>query len=253
MPDHTAAVGAVELWLVRHGESTGNVAASAAARAGAEVIDIDLRDADVPLTGVGRDQATAVGSWFADEEGQTGRPDLVWSSPYLRTRQTAHIISGASGLPAAAIDERLRDRELGVLDLLTSNGVNLRFPAEAERRRWLGKLYYRPPGGESWADVALRLRAFLAELDRVAGGRRVMLVVHDAVIMLLRYVCESMTEEDLLELARTTTVKNASITHLTRPTGRGTWAATDFNLDQHLRRHGAPVTEHPGEPDASRQ
>jgi broad specificity phosphatase PhoE len=148
------------------------------------------------------------------------------------------------------VDERLRDRELGVLDLLTSHGMEARFPEEAQRRRWLGKLYYRPPGGESWADVALRLRSFLAELDRIAAGQRVLLVVHDAVILLLRYVCEAMTEQELLELARTTTVRNASITHLTRPTGHGTWTAADFNIDQHLREHGAPVTEHSGEADA---
>ncbi len=250
--EQTSGVGAVELWLVRHGESTGNVAASVAAAAGREVIDIDLRDADVPLTEVGRDQASAVGRWFAGA-AQTERPDMVWSSPYLRARQTAHIISSESRLPAAAVDERLRDRELGVLDLLTSAGVEARFPEEAQRRRWLGKLYYRPPGGESWADVALRLRAFLADLDRVAGSGRVLLVVHDAVILLLRYVCEAMTEDDLLNLSRTTTVRNASITHLVRPTGRGTWAAADFNIDQHLREQGAPVTEHSGEPDVLRR
>src|SRR6059058_5170741 len=85
--EQTSGVGAVELWLVRHGESTGNVAASVAAAAGQEVIDIDLRDADVPLTEVGRDQASAVGRWFAGA-AQTERPDLVWSSPYLRARQT---------------------------------------------------------------------------------------------------------------------------------------------------------------------
>lgn len=40
-------MGAVELVLVRHGESAGNVAAAVAQRTGAEVIDIGLRDADV--------------------------------------------------------------------------------------------------------------------------------------------------------------------------------------------------------------
>ncbi len=249
MPDSVAGGGVVELWLVRHGESAGNVAASAASAAGSEVIDIELRDADVPLTEVGREQASAAGRWFTGT-AEAGRPEAVWSSPYVRAHQTAQIITAESDLPAAVVDERLRDRELGVLDLLTSHGVEARFPEEAQRRRWLGKLYYRPPGGESWADVALRLRSFLAELDRIAAGQRVLLVVHDAVILLLRYVCEAMTEQELLELARTTTVRNASITHLTRPTGHGTWTAADFNIDQHLREHGAPVTEHSGEADA---
>ncbi len=67
-------------------------------------------------------------------------------------------------------DERLRDRELGILDRLTRLGVKTRYPDEAERRLWLGKLYYRPPGGESWADVALRLRSILDELNTLGTG-----------------------------------------------------------------------------------
>ena len=98
--------------------------------------------------------------------------------------------------------------------------------------------------------MALRLRSFLVDLDRLASGQKVLLVAHDAVILLLRYVCEAMTEAQLLELARTTTVRNASITQLTRPAGQGVWTATGFNIDQHLREHGAPVTEHSGEADA---
>ena len=74
------------------------------------------------------------------------------------------------------LDERLRDRELGILDRLTSAGVEARFLEEGERRRWLGKFYYRPPGGESWADVVLRLRSLLADLDREHPGQEVLLV-----------------------------------------------------------------------------
>ena len=55
--------------------------------------------------------------------------------------QTAEIITAAAGLPIPAVDERLRDRELGILDLLTTQGVEARFPGEAQRRKWLGKLY----------------------------------------------------------------------------------------------------------------
>jgi probable phosphoglycerate mutase len=46
-------VAVTELWLIRHGESTGNAAAAAAKAASAEVIVIDERDADVPLSPVG--------------------------------------------------------------------------------------------------------------------------------------------------------------------------------------------------------
>lgn len=236
--------GALELTLVRHGESVGNVAASRAAAAGAEVIDVDVRDADVPLTDTGQQQATAFGRSLAELDGQAA-PESVWCSPYLRARQTARTALDTAGLELPfRVDERIRDRELGILDLLTGAGVAARFPEEARRRRWLGKFYYRPPGGESWADVALRLRSLLADIDRLESGRRVLVVAHDAVILLFRYVCEGMDEEQLLQLAGTASVGNASVTRLTRPSGLGLWTAADFNRREHLREHGASVTEH---------
>jgi len=241
--------GPVELLLARHGESEGNVAATAASASGAEVIDIGLRDADVPLTPIGRKQSTAFGRWLAElPAGQ--RPDSVWCSPYLRARQTADLaLAELPGRPEVGVDERLRDRELGVLDLLTAVGVQSRFPAEAARRRWLGKFYYRPPGGESWADVALRLRSFLADLDDWEPGRRVLVVAHDAVILMFRYVCEHLSEDELLEIAVRNTVTNASATQLLRPSGRGLWKAEAFNMVDHLRELGAPVTVHSGDAD----
>ena len=50
-----------------------------------------------------------------------------------------------------------------------------RLPDEAARRSRLGKFYYRPPGGESWADVLLRLRALLRELREDHPDGRVLL------------------------------------------------------------------------------
>jgi broad specificity phosphatase PhoE len=253
---HTAAgqapkgshMGAVELILIRHGESEGNAAASAAQAAGLEVIDVKHRDADVPLSETGRMQAKALGQWLdqglgLNESGQ--RPDSVWCSPYLRARQTAEIAgSEPSGL---RIDERLRDRELGILDTLTALGVEVRYPLEARRRRWLGKFYYRPPGGESWADVVLRLRSLLVDLDRAEDGRCVALVCHDAVIWLLRYVCEGLGEETLLDLAAASVVRNGSVTRLVRPSGEGSWTVAAFDDVSHLEAGGVPVTKHAGD------
>ena len=226
-------MGATELILIRHGESAGNVAATHAQETGAEVIDVGLRDPDVPLSADGERQAVA-----AEE-----RPDAVWCSPYLRARQTAEL----AGLSPFRVDERLRDRELGILDLLTSRGVAARYPVEAERKQWLGKFAYRPPGGESWADVALRLRSLLRDLDDAEDGRRVAVVCHDAVILLLRYVCEGLLEAELLDIASASSVRNGSITRLVRPSGTGFWEVASFNGVEHLAAGGAPVTEHAGD------
>ncbi|NMR20382.1 histidine phosphatase family protein [Cellulomonas fimi] len=242
-------MGATELVLVRHGESLGNVAAAAAEAAAAEVIDVGFRDADVPLSELGAAQAEALGSWLRDLPDDEA-PQSVWSSPYVRAHQTALLAIEASGLPLPIrFDERLRDRELGVLDLLTTAGVEARLPEEAARRRWLGKFYHRPPGGESWADMALRLRSLLQDLDRLEHGRRVLVVCHDAVIMVLRYVCEELTEDAVLEIQRTSTVRNASVTRLLRPTGEGRWTVDAFNLDEHLDEQRVPATEQPRSDD----
>src|SRR4029453_10800810 len=142
------------------------------------------RDADVELSATGREQALALGRLFADFPEEQ-RSAAVWSSPYVRARQTAELAVRTGGWPAGIlIDERLRDRELGILDMLTSAGVEARLPEEAARRRWLGKFYYRPPGGESWADVVLRLRSLLLDLERQPGAGRVTLVCHDAPTLL---------------------------------------------------------------------
>src|SRR3546814_12403268 len=88
---------------------------------------------------------------------------MCWVSPYRRARQTLAIALGEYAA-VVGVDERIRDRELGVLDRLTTNGVERLYPEEAERRRHLGKYYHRPPGGESWAAAALRLRSSLGDL-----------------------------------------------------------------------------------------
>jgi len=233
-----------QLWLVRHGESVGNEAATRADLEGLEVIPLDIRDADVPLSDTGEEQADALGTWLAEHRSAI---DVFWVSPYLRARQTLAIALGDSRSPAAvAVDERLRDRELGILDLLTRRGVARLHPEEAERRRHLGKFYHRPPGGESWADVALRLRSFLSDALTGPGGSA-LVVAHDAIVMLFLYLLLPMEEEQLLEFAASHTVLNASVTHLVR-TDAG-WELSEFSEVGHLQREGARVTVHPGNPD----
>jgi len=241
---------ATELWLVRHGESVANVAATASEEAKLEVVHVDLRDADVPLSAAGEEQAAALGDWLADV-GPDDRPSVAWASSYLRARQTLEIaLERMGGEVRVRVDERLRDRELGVLDLLTSHGVEARFPEEAVRRRWLGKFYYRPPGGESWADVALRIRSLLVDLERPGAPQRVLVVAHDAIVMSFLYVCTGLSEEELLAFAQENVVANASVTRLSREADGEWWRLDAFSEAGHLADAGAPVTLHTGDQDA---
>ena len=238
-----------ELVVIRHGESRGNAAAAQAYADDAEVIDVGARDADVQLSEVGVEQATALGRALGPLVADAPLTQ-VWSSTYVRAQQTAALGLQAAGLDLPIrLDERLRDRELGVLDLLTWKGVEARFPGEAERRRWLGKFYHRPPGGESWADVVLRVRSFLGDLAVAPEGSRAVVFCHDALVLTFRYVCEGLTEAEVLEIGSRTPVKNVSVTRLGRdPDGR--WQLRTFNDVSHLEESDAPVTRHPGDVDA---
>src|SRR3954467_7377480 len=129
------------LWLVRHGQSAGNVARDAATAAGKAVIDLQVRDVDGPLSPLGDAQAAALGRWFAALP-EDERPEVVLASPYVRAQQTAAAICEGGGVAAATQgpvkDERLREREFGLWDRLTTAGVREKFPEQAEQRSLLG-------------------------------------------------------------------------------------------------------------------
>jgi broad specificity phosphatase PhoE len=237
-------MGAVELVLVRHGESTANVAAAAAEGGQAEAIDLPCRDADIELSQTGHDQADALGERLGSLP-TARRPEAVWASPYRRAHDTAAIALRTAGLDLAIrTDERLRDRELGILDGLTARGVQVRFPAEAARSAWLGKFYHRPPGGESWVDLAQRLRTLLADVDRIHDGRRVLVVCHDALVVMTRYVCEGLTEAEVLDIEKVP-VRNASLSRLVRPSGEGWWTLDTYNDVAHLEALTAQSSDPP--------
>ncbi len=242
------------LWIVRHGESAGNVARDAAQTAGLPRIDIAERDVDVPLSPLGERQSDALGRWFA-AMAEEERPDVVLTSPYRRAMLTAERLHRMGGLPVDpadfVIDERLREKEFGVLDRLTRHGIEAEFPDQAEFRRLLGKFYHRPPGGESWCDVILRLRSALDTVSLHHGGRRVLIVGHQVVVLCLRYLLENLTEDGILAIDAAGDVANCSVTEYRFDPGagaRGGLLLHRYNVVAPLEEAGATVT---AEPDAA--
>jgi broad specificity phosphatase PhoE len=234
------------MWLVRHGQSQGNVARDEAQQAGSLTIAIATRDVDVPLSELGHEQAEATGRWFADLPAGE-QPDVILSSPYLRACQTAEGIRDAGRLSARIkIDERLREREFGVFDRLTTLGIREKYPDEAEHRKMLGKFYHRPPGGESWADVILRLRSALNTINLHSCNRRVLVVCHQVVVLCMRYILEDLDEAAILRIDKQADILNCGI------------CAYDFEESENglcvptlaLWNHGAPM-EDEGAPKTS--
>jgi broad specificity phosphatase PhoE len=206
--------GPASITLVRHAHSVANGAAARAEAAGAEQLDLERRDAEVELSELGLAQAAAVGTWLAAQVPRD-RPTLVVSSPYLRALQTAERVVAGLGLDVLH-DERLRERHPGVFEGLTELGVRTRFPEEAGRRSGVGAFYHRPPRGESWCDVALRVRSFLDDLRFGYDDARALVFTHQAVVMAFRYVLEGLSEERLVELDRSERLPNASLTTFRR-------------------------------------
>jgi broad specificity phosphatase PhoE len=126
---------------------------------------------------------------------------------------------------------------------MTGAGIRAEYPDEAHRRDLLGKFYYRPPGGESWADVALRVRSLLSTEAQRHDGERLLLVAHQAVIMVFRYVLEGLTEQQVLAVDRRERVANTSLTRY--EAGAGALRLVAFNTVEHLTDRGEDVTEEP--------
>lgn len=241
-PDRARTPSLGALWLVRHAESEGNVADLAAQDAGADRLELPARDPDVELSATGRKQAQALGeSW---REGPDERPAVVLTSPYRRALATAEIAVAAAGWDLELRrDERLRERDLGLLDGWTKGGIERKFPEEAERRAWLGKFYYRPPGGESWADVAGRVRAVLDAAHQRYAGERLLVVSHQAVLMLFRYVVEDLDEETVLSVDSSERLANTGVIRYRWEDGSPVLEGAGDT--SHLDRPDAEVTREP--------
>jgi 2,3-bisphosphoglycerate-dependent phosphoglycerate mutase len=173
----------MRIFLVRHGESLGNISDQAYRQFG---------DHNVPLTRWGYRQALEAGRVIASYLDGLPSAELgklsVWYSPYLRTRQSKDALLEA--LPNALVEDvredyLLREQDFGLFTEIYDHAEQKRkFPEEFEKwarlRNNSGKFYARPPDGESRADVAQRVRLFLQTVMHEAkhGRDNVIVVGH---------------------------------------------------------------------------
>lgn len=172
--------------LLRHGETQWNRAARYQGQ----------KDSPLTLTGVGQIRAIA----------QTLRPHLndlsayrVWSSPLTRTRQSISIFCDELGLSYDNVlfDDRLMERAFGRWEGLTLDEIASRYPADVEMEnadRWNFAI---PGGGESFADVAKRLRSWL---DETSDNAPAIVMAHGGSGRILRGVYENLTPEKIFAL-----------------------------------------------------
>jgi broad specificity phosphatase PhoE len=121
---------------------------------------------DVPLDGVGREQARAVGralrGVMGPEIARIERDGAFWASPLARTRETIELTRAAMGLSPRPyhVDPRLKELTFGAWEGLTWSEVWKKDPAGAAARD-ADKWNFAPPGGESYAMLVERVRPWL--------------------------------------------------------------------------------------------
>jgi broad specificity phosphatase PhoE len=218
-------------------------------------IDIETRDVDTPLSPLGTAQAAALGRWFA-KLPENRRPSVLLCSPYARARLTAQQVVACGGVadaPIVVADERLREKEFGILDRLTKFGIADKYPELAEQRKHVGKFYFRPPGGESWCDVILRLRNIVDTIAREYRRERVLIVAHQVTVNCFRYLFERLDESQILAIDQLQDIPNCSITSYefdAQAGKKGKLVPKLVNFVAPLEEAGTPVTAAPDVPVA---
>lgn len=135
----------VELWLVRHGETTTNAAG------------LITGASDAPLSVRGRLQAQAAGRAIVGHAF-----DLGFASHLSRSHETLELMTRAGGLVVSHTvrDARLAERSLGELE---------RTPIRPRDPRLAIDLALAPAGGESYLALTRRCLSFLLDLRGVAA------------------------------------------------------------------------------------
>jgi probable phosphoglycerate mutase len=107
------------------------------------------------------------------------QPDALITSPLQRTRQTAEIISKATGLPIS-VDAIWTECSFGVWDGMSIDEVREAFPEEYAH--WLASTSYAPPEGESYESAMARALQGLLGLVDEYPGKKVCVVTHNGII-----------------------------------------------------------------------
>jgi probable phosphoglycerate mutase len=145
------------LYYVRHGLTDWNMQGRLQGRQ------------DTPLNATGQQQAKRCGEILSDLFTRDGRSAADFgyaSSPLVRARATMDILRTTLALAPAGywLDERLSEIAFGEWEGLTYNDILARDREIVETRehnKWL----FRPPGGETYEEVARRAGAWYATLD----------------------------------------------------------------------------------------
>lgn len=191
-----------ELVMVRHGLSEANVVQKKLLDDIPQgVVDaINARpDWEHRLTPKGVEQAHRAGDWIRQNIGAIAAFDVVYFSPFVRTRETAvAIAAGEIGVKLTA-EDRIIERDWGIFGKMSKEDQRKHFPKTVAEKN-ANPLYVRLDGGESMMDVYGRIRDMDATLHREYPDGKVLMVTHGDYMHARRYAIERMLPEDWIDV-----------------------------------------------------
>lgn len=174
---------------------------------------LGVSDYNTPLMPSGKLQAEETGRQLAKE---IPFPDVIYVSPYLRTRQTLEgLIRGYPKLAKVKVisEERIREQEHGLSTVYNDWRIYLTLhPEQALLRKLETDYEYRFLNGENKADVRDRGRSFLGTLVREHAGRNILMISHHLTLLSLRANLERWDREKFMEVDKTEKPINCGVT-----------------------------------------
>lgn len=177
-----------------------------------ELYRLTQGDHDTPLFNDGV-QAKIVGEKLKNE---IELPDVIFVSPYLRTRETLKkIIEGWPELASVKVveDERIREQEHGLATIY--NDWKVFFTLYPEQKRLYDiscEYWYRWPQGENVPDVRLRIKSWFDTLVRDYKDKKVLVITHHLTILALRANLERYSANDFINLNNENKPINVGVT-----------------------------------------
>lgn len=208
-------LGPKNLILVRHGRSEGNSVNSKFRKSGMSELFtqefLDRHESEYRLTEQGVRQAKEAGDWLAHNFNETF--DRAYVSTHIRALETAaHLGLSEDWMK----DFRLRERDGGLFNTISPKERDELFKHQQKHAKEQPFLW-RPPQGESIADVALRIKSFIETIYREYEGKNVIVVNHGHVIRAFRILLERTDDyNQLCSNQGEYAVHNCSIWHYTR-------------------------------------
>jgi len=173
----------MKIYFVRHGESEANI-----------VREFSNTGTKHPLTALGVEQAQQLAAKLAGLA-----VSHIYSSPVLRARQTAEILSQALGVPVE-VTEALREWDVGIYEGTRGpEGWALHKQVMDDwqlHHKWDSKM----PGGESFLEIRARFEPFIQNLVQEGHGtdENIILVGHGGLYLaMLPVVFENIGFEDV--------------------------------------------------------